>query len=132
MIIDLWIYIMIILSSYQRSRCLTLLYFHIVFVYFTFWSVRKSTVINLLKGRIAIIIMIVFIKDFTNFLMTMSISCLTFLISNNRYAMNTWNTAHIIRNYTFSNRPFVLIVNKIDHIILILAHLMAHILILSV
>ena len=123
---------MIILSSYQRSRCLTLLYFHIVFVYFTFRSVRKSTVINLLKGRIAIIIMIVFIKDFTNLLMTMSISCLTFLISNNRYAMNTWNTAHIIRNYTFSNRPFVLIVNKIDHIILILTHLMAHILILSV
>lgn len=108
------------------------MYFNKIFVYITFWSIRKATIINLLKWRIAIIIVIIFIKDFTYLLMTMSISCLTFLISNYRYAMNAWNTAHIISNYSFSNGPFVLLMNKINHIIFILTHLMAHFLILSV
>jgi hypothetical protein len=108
------------------------LYFHKIFVNITFWSIREAGVINLLKGGITIIIVIIFVKNFTYLLMAMSISRLTFLVSNNRYTMNTWNTTHIISNNSFSNRPFVLLVNEINHIIFILTHLMAQLMILSV
>jgi hypothetical protein len=88
----------------------------------------------LLKWWITIIIVIVFIENFTDFLMAMPVRSLAFLISNDGNTVNAGNAAHIICDNSFSDSSFILIVHKVYKIVfmLITTDCIVYLLILSV
>ena len=134
LIIHLWIYFLVKLSSKQRSRSLALLYFQKISVNFTLWSIRESRIMYLLKWWIPIIIVIVFIENFTDFLMAMPVRSLAFLISNDGNTVNAGNAAHIICDNSFSDSSFILIVHKVYKIVfmLITTDCIVYLLVLSI